>query len=536
MTRSSLGFGLVLFLLFSGTFWAQENPVDSTKGYLGIELQMDSEGHMKIAALLPGGAAEKSGLKVGDIVLGIEGKRYETPRSFLRTISGLSAGEVLTLDILREGKSLEVDVTLGTIPEDKDWSSNPLVPQAAKKKKGFLGVEFLHTPEGLVLENVFAGGAAEKAGLKVGDILIGINGKKYSNTRRMVREIAALAPGEKATFYFLRDKEVLNAEVVMGTMTERPFEEVAPIPALPPLPQDIQGIYNPVTLEFQNEMLGTVLNEIFEQSFGRIQYLALSDNILRRRLTISVRNLGALYAAQYACVVTEAPFRAIDIGKDRNLFLIYPNWEEDSKGEKTPAKVAEPALGRGEDRPFMGLELAEDLTLEEEKEYGAKGALVLEVIRFSPAEKAGFQKMDLITQINQKEVVTAQDVVALLKNKQVGDTLNVQVIRQGKTPATLSLTLALDPLHHGLLTQSMNLRVDEARLADILQGLSEYTQGKIHYVGAAEVLTRYRFSMRIQGISIEYVLSYLFGLIRWKYSLEHISENDYLIFIVGPKK
>jgi serine protease DegQ len=70
------------------------------------------------------------------------------------------------------------------------------------------------------------GGPAEKAGVKVGDILVSMDGKQVGNVNQMLNMIALLPPGSTARFRFLRDTEEVDLPIVIGT---RPDPKPAPV-------------------------------------------------------------------------------------------------------------------------------------------------------------------------------------------------------------------------------------------------------------------------------------------------------------------
>ena len=93
--------------------------------------------------------------------------------------------------------------------------------------RGYIGVEQQNITEelatafnlpqkdGVIIAGIVKDGPADKAGLKVGDILLKLDGQKISDTTQMLNLIAAYAPGEKKSVELLRDgkNETLNIEI-----------------------------------------------------------------------------------------------------------------------------------------------------------------------------------------------------------------------------------------------------------------------------------------------------------------------------------
>jgi serine protease DegQ len=70
---------------------------------------------------------------------------------------------------------------------------------------------------GTIIAGVLKGGPADRAGMRPGDILIAVDGKKLANTTEMLNSIAQLKPGERARLRILRRDMESTLDVVVGT-------------------------------------------------------------------------------------------------------------------------------------------------------------------------------------------------------------------------------------------------------------------------------------------------------------------------------
>ncbi len=98
-------------------------------GFIGIRHQprayFDEEGELKqgveVVEVLPGQPAEKSGLKVGDIIVRIDGKPLggeSAGDDFSRWVRLLGAGKKAVVQLEREGAARELVLTTGAAPEE----------------------------------------------------------------------------------------------------------------------------------------------------------------------------------------------------------------------------------------------------------------------------------------------------------------------------------------------------------------------------------------------------------------------------------
>jgi C-terminal processing protease CtpA/Prc len=82
----------------------------------------------------------------------------------------------------------------------------------AEQKTSYIGVQMAQNDEKVVhIQIAIAGGPAEKAGLKPGDVLVKINDIKPADIQAAVKVIQSLKPGKKVKFLIKRegkDKEI----------------------------------------------------------------------------------------------------------------------------------------------------------------------------------------------------------------------------------------------------------------------------------------------------------------------------------------
>lgn len=85
-----------------------------------FNLKPDVKGAL-ISQVTPGGPAEKSGLKMGDVVTGIDGKPVKSADDLTMDVISRSPGSTVNLELMRDGKPEKLSVTLGQRPNTVDW-------------------------------------------------------------------------------------------------------------------------------------------------------------------------------------------------------------------------------------------------------------------------------------------------------------------------------------------------------------------------------------------------------------------------------
>lgn len=175
-------------------------------GRLGVSIQevnqslAESFGLKTTAGALVGtvekdSPAAKAGLESGDIILGVNGKDIGSANELPAIVASIPPGETARLQIWRKGSTRQVDVQVGTHKSEKIASND-----RSEVDKGRLGVSVRAlTPEeqsqaevkgGVIVQQV--SGAAARAGIQPGDIVLSINGEPITKTEQL-RDLVAKA-------------------------------------------------------------------------------------------------------------------------------------------------------------------------------------------------------------------------------------------------------------------------------------------------------------------------------------------------------
>ncbi|HVP66239.1 MAG TPA: DegQ family serine endoprotease [Anaeromyxobacteraceae bacterium] len=210
------------------------------RGYLGVtvrELTPDLAQGFGLAAstkgalieqVVPKTPAAKAGLKVGDVVVAVNGKPVEVPGQLTRAVAAVSPGNKVTVTVLRDSKKEDFVLTVAKRP-DEEMLARGEAPEegeggaAATEAKGpKLGLrlqaltpdmarELKFDGEGVLVADVSADGPAAAAGLQRGDVILEVNRQAVSKPDQVAKLVAKAKPGDVV---LLRVRRGANATFV----------------------------------------------------------------------------------------------------------------------------------------------------------------------------------------------------------------------------------------------------------------------------------------------------------------------------------
>ncbi len=187
-----------------------------TRGYMGAYLQpideklaqqfgLKNERGALVAKVEPGKPADKAGIKVGDVIVGLNGEPVDSPNALTVEVVQQAPGSTVTLDGIRDGKPMKFSVTLGSRPTDggtaTDDSNSPSKGETATGALQGVQVENL-TPDiaqqlqlpsstkGVVVSSVDDSSPAAEAGLQQGDVIQSVNKQPVANEGDFNRQMS----------------------------------------------------------------------------------------------------------------------------------------------------------------------------------------------------------------------------------------------------------------------------------------------------------------------------------------------------------
>ena len=202
-----------------------------SRGWLGVSIQemtkeladsfgMKNSNGALVAGVEKNGPADKGDVQAGDVILKLDGKTINTSSDLPRAVGSVKPGKVVSVDVFRKGAVKTLSITVGEAPSDKDEviSQNKgtakseinriglvlreLTPQQKKNLNGKTGL--------LVTESQ---GSAALAGIRRGDVVLGVNNNEVPTIERFNKVLAAIPNGKTVAVLVQRGDSTLYVPV-----------------------------------------------------------------------------------------------------------------------------------------------------------------------------------------------------------------------------------------------------------------------------------------------------------------------------------
>ncbi len=186
-----------------------------SRGWLGVSIQdldqslaesfgLSSPQGALVASVMPDSPAAEAGLRTGDVILAFQGKEIERSSDLPPVVAATPSGTAAEVQILREGKSRDLQVTVGSLETDRQLAS--AAPQ--KFPQGRLGLvadETENGEQGVLVREVNPSGAAARAGIRRGDIILSFNQTAVNSTRELSKLVQDLPSDKPIAVLIQRD-------------------------------------------------------------------------------------------------------------------------------------------------------------------------------------------------------------------------------------------------------------------------------------------------------------------------------------------
>jgi serine protease Do len=197
------------------------------RGYLGLYPQDIDEATAKafgleksagalVGQVDKGTAAEKAGLKRGDIILEINGRKVSGRQDVFNIIGALAPGTEVNLKILRDNKEMEIPVTLAERPSTQTGQEQGGSGESSGEVLEKLGLQVTpltdslaerlgyQNEEGVLIARVYPGTIAQRSGLQQGDLIKEVNRKPVAGISDLNAALSGLKSGDTLLFWIKR--------------------------------------------------------------------------------------------------------------------------------------------------------------------------------------------------------------------------------------------------------------------------------------------------------------------------------------------
>jgi serine protease Do len=143
-----------------------------------------------IEDVVRGSAAERAGLRDGDIITKLDGEPAIEVSRFRNAIASKPPGATVTLEVFRAGRFVQIDAVLGEVPRElpREVSERPELGVVLEDVTPALARQFgLPEPAGVVVMAVAPRSLAESVGLRPGDLLVQIGTERVTSAAQASR-------------------------------------------------------------------------------------------------------------------------------------------------------------------------------------------------------------------------------------------------------------------------------------------------------------------------------------------------------------
>jgi serine protease Do len=194
---------------------------------------------VEITKVEEGSPAAAAGLKTGDVLLNYNGENILGAQQLVRMVQETPQGRKVRIQYWRDGRTQSTVVTLGESPRTLEFPDNvvttsgfpvvrtftiPDIPTTLLVwKSSMLGIEaepvdsqlaqYFGVKQGVLVRSVRKGSAAEKAGLKAGDVLTAIGGQSVASPRDITSFLRMHDSSKPVAVALMRDHKELTLNI-----------------------------------------------------------------------------------------------------------------------------------------------------------------------------------------------------------------------------------------------------------------------------------------------------------------------------------
>jgi S1-C subfamily serine protease len=196
--------------------------------YLGIP---DATG-VVVNSVMQGSPAAWAGLRTGDVItsfngVGVEAEKIEDLGNFQRLVAEVAPGEAAVMELSRDGERVTAQLAIGAQPniDPAEAESAALGVHVQEITENLAREQRLESTAGAFVFFVARGSPAREAGLRMGDVIVGIEQATVANLEDFRREIARAEQLERFLLTTRRGEETKFLLVKPGARATREAED-----------------------------------------------------------------------------------------------------------------------------------------------------------------------------------------------------------------------------------------------------------------------------------------------------------------------
>ena len=200
--------------------------IQSVTDEIAASLEMGKARGALVAGVTEGGPAEKAGIKAGDVIVGFDGRPVDEMRDLPRMVAETAIEKAAPLKVWRNGKTLDLKVTVGELPEDvAERKSSGIEDKSALSMLGLTLVplndmvretyKLDSRAKGVLVTDVKEGSAGKKSGLQPGDLIIEVAPDTVGTPEDFKKRIEKAREAKRKTVLLLTERKKVRQFIVL---------------------------------------------------------------------------------------------------------------------------------------------------------------------------------------------------------------------------------------------------------------------------------------------------------------------------------
>ncbi len=182
-----------------------------SRGWLGVYIQeithelaqsfdLDKPVGALVSQVIPDSPAEKAGIKAGDVILSLNGRKILDSSDLPPLVGRVPVGSTAQVEVLRDDREKTLKVVIEELPRDDQPVAQSSPKPAASNR---MGVEVTELDaedrkalgRGVLVRKVSPGGPAAQSGMRPGDVILQLDRKNVKNVADFRKKVANLPTG-----------------------------------------------------------------------------------------------------------------------------------------------------------------------------------------------------------------------------------------------------------------------------------------------------------------------------------------------------